>query len=86
MTVWRWISRSLRGQGHTSMWQRKAVGLSNIVFKYGVNPFNNKEVIANVKVFWQFDLEGQGHSGIKVIYLYGRQKLSAKSILCSSME
>ena len=43
------------------MWQWKAPGLSTIVFKYGVNPFDNKEVMVNNKVFWQFDLEGQGH-------------------------
>ena len=43
------------------MWQRKALSLSNIVIKYGVNPFNNEEVMANVKVFGKYDLEGQGH-------------------------
>ena len=42
------MSRSLRGQGNISMRQTKAPGLSNIVFKYGVNPFNNKEVMDNV--------------------------------------
>ena len=39
------------GQGHISMWQTNALVLSNAVFKYGVNPFNNTEVMANVSIF-----------------------------------
>ena len=51
LTIWPWMPRSLMGQGHISMWQTNALVLSNVVFKYGVYPFINTEVMANVSIF-----------------------------------
>ena len=35
------------------------------VCKYEVNMFTNKEVMANVKVFGKFYVQGQCHPGVK---------------------
>ena len=61
LTIWPWRSGSYTDQGHIPMWQTGVLVLSNIVFKYGVNPFKNKEIMGNINCFWQFDLEFQGH-------------------------
>ena len=44
----------------------KGVVPRNVVSKYDVNMFANKEVMANVKVFPKFYVQGQGHQGVKV--------------------
>ena len=41
----------IKVQGHISMMQWKCFVPRNIMFKYEVNLFNIKEVMANVKVF-----------------------------------
>ena len=54
--------------------------------KYEVNPLYNKKVMANVRVFRQFDLQVQGHSGVKVTIVYISVKVLSKGVLCPSMK
>ena len=59
--------RSFRGQGHANICQWEGLFKRGVVYKCEVNPFYSKEVMANVTVFGHINLQGQGHSGVKVI-------------------
>ena len=48
-------SRSSRGKGHQTIGLLKGLVPTNVVSKYEVNIFTNKEVMANVKVFGRTD-------------------------------
>ena len=48
-------SRSSRGQGHQTIGLLKGLVPTNVVSKYEVNIFNNREVMVNVKVFGRTD-------------------------------
>ena len=45
----------VQGQGHPGMWLLKGVVPRNVVSRYEVNMFANKEVMTNVQVFGQND-------------------------------
>ena len=53
--------------------------------KYELNPFTNKEVMANVRVFRTLYLQGQGHTGVKVIYVYVSRKVLSQEVLYINM-
>ena len=59
---WPSRSRSFRNQSHMTIWLCKGLVPRIVVLSLiKVNPLTNKKVMANAIVFWQFDLEGQGH-------------------------
>ena len=51
----------MKSQGHITIGHLKGLVPRVIATKYEVNPFTNKEIMANVKVFDEFDLHFQGH-------------------------
>ena len=56
-----------------SISQQKGLVQRVAVFKYEVNPFSDKNVMANVRVFEKLDR--QGHQGVNVINLYVNLKV-----------
>ena len=85
-TIWTSNSSSFRGQGHIKIHKCEGLVQRVVMSKYEVNPLTKKKVVANVRVLWQFDLQGQGQLGVKVKEEYISVKVLFKGLLCPNMK
>ena len=74
------------GQCQINICHFKGIVKMGVMYKYEVTTLNSKKVMANVWVFWQFDLQGQYNLEVKVKYEYTSVKALSKELLCPRMK